>query len=132
MSTSNLVAESVWSEIDSTRTVTDDQLAIFHFIFGKNFERATKLVDQRRVKKICGEPSGRCIYQVMGESQRKDEYFCFPESYCGCYSFFYDTVNRGEQLCCKHQLAARLAASLETCVQVQVPDEELAVLLSKI
>lgn len=37
--------------------------------------------------------------QVMGESRRKEEYFCFPEHFCACYSFFYDTVNRGEQLC---------------------------------
>ncbi|CAK9143299.1 unnamed protein product [Ilex paraguariensis] len=36
---------------------------------------------------------------VVGESRRKEEYFCFPEHYCACYSFFYDIVNRGEQLC---------------------------------
>lgn len=35
-----------------------------HFIFGKNFERATRIVDQRGVKKISGEPSGRSIFQV--------------------------------------------------------------------
>ena len=33
---------------------------------------------------------------------------------------------------CKHQLAARLAASLGACVEVTVPDEELALLLSKL
>ncbi|RDX76879.1 hypothetical protein CR513_43085, partial [Mucuna pruriens] len=33
---------------------------------------------------------------------------------------------------CKHQLAARLAASLGSYVEVKVSDEELAVLLSKI
>ena len=35
----------------------------------------------------------------MGESRKKEEYFCFAEHYCACYSFFYDIVNRGEQLC---------------------------------
>lgn len=33
---------------------------------------------------------------------------------------------------CKHQIAARLAASLGACVDVKVSDEELALLLSKI
>lgn len=35
----------------------------------------------------------------MGESKRKEEYICFPEHLCTCYSFFYDIVGRGEQLC---------------------------------
>ncbi|KAF5733189.1 hypothetical protein HS088_TW17G00729 [Tripterygium wilfordii] len=69
---------------------------------------------------------------VVGESRRKEEYLCFPEHYCACYSFFYDIVNRGEQLSCKHQLAARLAASLGICIEVKVPDEQLAQLLSTI
>ena len=33
---------------------------------------------------------------------------------------------------CKHQLAARLAASLGSYVEVKVSDEELALLLSRI
>jgi hypothetical protein len=33
---------------------------------------------------------------------------------------------------CKHQLAARLAASLGACVEVKVSDEQLALLLSKL
>ncbi|KAF9616783.1 hypothetical protein IFM89_032336 [Coptis chinensis] len=31
-----------------------------------NFERATRIVDQRGVKRISGEPSGRCVFQVWG------------------------------------------------------------------
>ncbi|XP_022149127.1 zinc finger SWIM domain-containing protein 7 [Momordica charantia] len=132
MSASAMVAEAVWKQIKSTRSVTDDQLSVLHFLFGKNFERATRIVDQRGVKKIYGEPSGRSIFQVVGESRRKEEYFCFPENFCACYSFFYDTVNRGEQLCCKHQLAARLAASLGAFIEAKVSDEELALLLSNL
>ncbi|RHN65462.1 putative Zinc finger, SWIM-type [Medicago truncatula] len=132
MSASNLVADQVWKQIESTQTVNDDQLYILHFLFGKNFEGATRIVDQRGVKKISGDPSGRFIFQVTGESRKKDQYLCFAENFCACYSFFYDVVNRGEQLCCKHQLAARLAASLGSYVEVKVSDEELALLLSKI
>ncbi|KAI3753062.1 hypothetical protein L2E82_25107 [Cichorium intybus] len=131
-SNSLLVAETIWTEIQSTRSVTDDQLSILHILFGKNLERASRIVDQRGVKKISGEPSGRSIFQITGESKRKEEYLCFPEHYCACYSFFYDIVNKGEQLCCKHQLAARLAVSLGTYVDVKVSDEQLAFLLAKL
>ncbi|XP_027937023.1 zinc finger SWIM domain-containing protein 7 isoform X2 [Vigna unguiculata] len=103
-----------------------------HFLFGKNFEGATRIVDQRGVSKISAHPSGRFIFQVRGESRRKEQYLCFAENFCACYSFFYDVVNRREQLCCKHQLAARLAASLGSYAEVKVSDEELALLLSTI
>ncbi|KAL2335811.1 hypothetical protein Fmac_010257 [Flemingia macrophylla] len=132
MSASSLVAETIWKEIESTRTVNDDQLWTLHFLFGKNFEGAARIVDQRGVSKISAHPSGRFIFQVTGESRRKDHYLCFAENFCACYSFFYDVVNRGEQLCCKHQLAARLAVSLGSYAEAKVSDEELAVLLSKI
>ncbi|KAL6528104.1 hypothetical protein OROHE_015054 [Orobanche hederae] len=142
MSTCNLVAESVWQAVESTRsvggklncpsTVTDDQLSILHFIYGKNLDKATRILDQRGVKRISGEPSGRSIFQVVGESRKKEEYLCFPEHYCACYSFFYDIVNKGDDLCCKHQLAARLASSTGTCIEVKVSDEELALLLLEV
>ncbi|KAK8700197.1 hypothetical protein V6N13_018600 [Hibiscus sabdariffa] len=63
MSASHLVAESVWKTIESTHSVNEEQLSVLHFLFGKNFERATRIVDQRGVKKIIGEPSGRSILQ---------------------------------------------------------------------
>ncbi|KAL5790476.1 hypothetical protein ACOSQ2_005364 [Xanthoceras sorbifolium] len=132
MSASSLVAESLWGSIESTRSVTDEQLSILHFLFGKNFERATRIVDQKGVKRISSEPAGRSVFQVVGESRRKEEYFCFAEHYCACYSFFYDIVNKGEQLCCKHQLAARLAAAVGACIEVKVSDEQLAQLLAKL
>ncbi|XP_058080758.1 uncharacterized protein LOC131228941 [Magnolia sinica] len=126
------VAEAVWRDIKSSRSVTDDQLQVLHFLFGKNFERATRIVDQGGVKRVSGDPSGRFVFQVVGESRRKEEYICFADHHCTCYSFFYDTVNRGEQLCCKHQLAAQLAAAVEACIEVKVSDEQLALLLSKL
>ncbi|XP_031261175.1 zinc finger SWIM domain-containing protein 7 isoform X2 [Pistacia vera] len=161
MRASSLVAESLWKSIESTRsglyicnfallthnlsveflmftctndfiTVSEDQLSTLYFLFGKNLEKATRIVDQKGVKTISGEPSSRFIFQVMGESRRKEEYYCFAEHYCACYSFFYDIVNKGEQLFCKHQLAARLAAALGACIEIKVSDEQLALLLAKL
>ncbi|XP_021618543.1 zinc finger SWIM domain-containing protein 7 isoform X5 [Manihot esculenta] len=109
MSASSLVAESLWKTIESTLT----GLILFYWWLVAVTEDQLSML-------------------VVAESQRKEEYFCFPEQYCACYSFFYDIVNRGEQLCCKHQLAARLAAALGTCVNVRVSDEQLALLLVKL
>ncbi|XP_017228070.1 uncharacterized protein LOC108203586 [Daucus carota subsp. sativus] len=132
ITTTHLVAESVWKEIESTRSVNSQHLEILHFLFGKNLESAARIVDLKGVKKISGQLSGRTVFQVMGESKRKEEYFCFPEHYCSCHSFFYDIVKNGRQLFCKHQIAARLASSIGFCVDVKVSDEQLAVMLSNL
>ncbi|WOL01689.1 zinc finger SWIM domain-containing protein 7 isoform X1 [Canna indica] len=126
------VAEAVWDQIKSSRAASDDHLSILHFLFGKNLERATRIVDQGGVRKVSASPSGRSLFLVIGESRRKEEYICFPEHHCTCYSFFYDVVNRGEQLCCKHQIAARLAEAVGQFEEVEVSDEQLAMMLSKL
>ncbi|KAH7673482.1 Zinc finger SWIM-type protein [Dioscorea alata] len=126
------VASTLWNQINSSRSVSDDQLSILHFLYGKNLERATRIVDQGGVRKVSGFPSGRFLFLVVGESKRKEEYICFLEHHCTCYSFFYDIVNRGEQLCCKHQIAARLAEAVGAHDEVSVSDEHLALMLSKL
>ncbi|CAD5185092.1 unnamed protein product [Musa acuminata subsp. burmannicoides] len=126
------VAEAVWEQIKSSRSASDDHLSILQFLFGRNLERATRIVDQGGVRKVSAAPSGRSFFLVVGESKRKEEYICFPEHHCTCYSFFYDVVNRGEQLCCKHQIAARLAEAVGEVVEVEVSDEQLATMLSKL
>ncbi|MCE3214883.1 hypothetical protein HAX54_000204 [Datura stramonium] len=120
MSSSALVAEKVWNDIQSTHSVSDEQLSILHFLFGKNLERATKIVDQKGVKRMLGEPSGRSIFQVVGESKRKEEYLCFAEHYCACYSFFYDIVNRGEQLCLPDLLIRWEHVLMLTCLTMSL------------
>ncbi|KAJ0963460.1 hypothetical protein J5N97_028582 [Dioscorea zingiberensis] len=131
-SVSAALASTLWNQIKSTRSVSDDQLAILHFLYGKNLERATRIVDQGGVRRVSGTPSGRFLFLVVGESKRKEEYICFPDHHCTCYSFFYDIVNRGEQLSCKHQIAARLADAVGVHAEVTVSDEHLALMLSKL
>lgn len=109
--------------------LSDEQLSMLHFLFSKNLERALRILDQKGVYRLVSEPSKRVVFQVAGESKSSDRYLCFPKHFCSCHSFFFDVVGRGEQLCCKHQLAARIADALNICQQVVLSDEELAVLL---
>ncbi|XP_052162710.1 uncharacterized protein LOC127779839 [Oryza glaberrima] len=126
------VADAVWAEIRSAGQASDEHLSILEALFGKNMVRACKILDEGGVRRVTGAPSGRSLFLVMGESRRKEEYICFPEHLCTCYSFFYDIVGRGEQLCCKHQLAARLAEAISKHQDIEVTDEELAHMLAKL
>ncbi|KAG6476988.1 hypothetical protein ZIOFF_066238 [Zingiber officinale] len=149
--TSIAVAEAVWEQIKSSRSglssaslsSTDPAFFASHPLFSSmttsvrrspfhNLERATRIVDQGGVRKLSATPSRRSLFLVVGESRKKEEYICFPEHHCTCYSFFYDVVNRGEQLCCKHQIAARLAEAVGQLEEMEVSDEQLAVMLSKL
>ncbi|OMO65796.1 hypothetical protein COLO4_30985 [Corchorus olitorius] len=53
--------------VDSYIVFKTEQLCL-RFLFGKNFERATMIVDQKGVKKISGEPSSRSIFQFSCNS----------------------------------------------------------------
>ncbi|KAJ3673034.1 hypothetical protein LUZ60_006408 [Juncus effusus] len=132
MATTSAAAGAIFDQIKSSHSVSDEQLSILNFLFGKNLERATRIVDQGGVRRVVGLPSGRSLFLVVGESRRKEEYICFPLHLCTCYSFFYDIVNRGEQICCKHQIAARLAEAVGAHQEMEVTDEQLALMLSNI
>ncbi|KAL0916802.1 hypothetical protein M5K25_014341 [Dendrobium thyrsiflorum] len=130
-SASTAVADSIWREIKSSRSGLIFPLPL-HLLFGKNLERATIIVDQGGVQKYSGNPSGRFIFRVAGKSKKKNKYICFPEHFCTCDSFFFDVVSKGEQLCCKHQIAFKLAEAIGVCKEVSITDEELAMKLSDI
>ncbi|XBJ00147.1 hypothetical protein VPH35_020094 [Triticum aestivum] len=89
------VADAVWAQIKAAGHATDEHLSILDHLFGKNMLRACKILDEGGVRRVTGAPSGRSLFLVMGESKRKEEYICFPEHLCTCYSFFYDIVGRG-------------------------------------
>ncbi|PKU65462.1 hypothetical protein MA16_Dca012184 [Dendrobium catenatum] len=130
-SASTAVADSIWREIKSSRSGLIFPLPL-HLLFGKNLERATIIVDEGGVQKHTGNPSGRFIFKVVGNSKKKTKYICFPEHFCTCYSFFHDVVSKGEQLCCKHQIAFKLAEAAGMCKEVSITDEKLAEILSEI
>ncbi|KAG0563413.1 hypothetical protein M758_8G028000 [Ceratodon purpureus] len=130
MGTAEAVVQSIMAAIESADSVTDEQLSTLYFIFEKNLERALRILDQGGVQRVIAQPSQRSVFQVIGESKTgPSSYLCFPEHFCSCQSFFFDVVSRSDQLCCKHQLAAKLASSLHRCRDVTVSDAELAHLL---
>lgn len=108
--------------------LSDEHLFCLHRLCDKTLEHALALVDQGRVQAYVARESGRMVFHVHSERTRKsgqETYVCFPEHYCSCYAFLYDVVGRGEHICCKHQLAARIAQVTHRCNLVEVSDETI-------
>ncbi|KXZ41933.1 hypothetical protein GPECTOR_240g575 [Gonium pectorale] len=97
-------------------------------LFGKNFAKALEVVDGGGILCYEGEASGRRVYKVPGR-RPSDQYIVFPTHYCSCQSFQFDVVGRGEAVCCKHQLAARLATVLQRVVTIRTSDISIAHML---
>ncbi|KAL6752684.1 hypothetical protein V8C86DRAFT_2749718 [Haematococcus lacustris] len=119
-----LLEEASKSPTTSAERV-DELLASLAHIYGRNFWKALEIVDQGLVACLQGEQSGRQIFQVQGKTAA-DKYLVFPAHFCSCQAFFYEVVNKGEAVCCKHQLAARVSWSLQRCPVLVVSDVQLA------
>ncbi|MEW5319805.1 MAG: hypothetical protein WDW38_010932 [Sanguina aurantia] len=100
----------------------------FSLVYGKNWAKAMEIVDSKGVTAYVADKSRRTIYKVLG-SAATDHYTVFPRHYCSCHSFFYDVAFRSEAVCCKHQLAARVAAALNICTVIQTSDLTIAQML---
>ncbi|GFR52481.1 hypothetical protein Agub_g15051 [Astrephomene gubernaculifera] len=97
-------------------------------LYGKNFAKALEVVDGGGIVCYVGEETGRKVYKVPGK-RPADQYIVFPAHYCSCQSFLYDVVGRSEAVCCKHQLAARLATVLNRATVIQTSDVTVAHML---
>ena len=109
------IADAIFDEIRASGTetrapeLTDRHLEVLAAVFRENhLANALELVQTGRVKRLVAERSGRSCFQVQGKSAR-EEYLVHPRHYCSCRAFQWDVVSRGDQLICKHQLAARIA-----------------------
>jgi predicted nucleic acid-binding Zn finger protein len=91
-----------------------------------------EVIQAGRVRRVVAERSGRSMYAVHGSgAHEKSPYLCFPAHFCSCRSFFWECVNRGEALACKHQLAAKLASVLRCAKTTTVDDVLLGNMMMK-
>ena len=114
------VLEQICDELRSKPTLTRAQWDRLMSSLGDRFDKAWRLVEQRRVKKYVFEPSGRVVWVVVG---RESEYQVLPESgYCDCSDFYFRVVD-GEAGLCYHLMAQRLAEALEEYEEISEEDE---------
>jgi hypothetical protein len=61
------------------------------------------------------------LAQVKGH-KAGEVHTCLGGHFCSCHAFFYDVVNKSNQLLCKHLVAAQFARVLQRCRTVYVAD----------
>jgi predicted nucleic acid-binding Zn finger protein len=120
-----LILERVLDEVRSEREISRSNWERLRSIFGYRFDRAWRLVQERRVKRYTFHPSGRVIWVVIGQG---GEYQVYPNAgYCGCDDFYFRVID-GEAGLCYHLLGQRLAEALESYDSVEEEDEAYSLL----
>jgi predicted nucleic acid-binding Zn finger protein len=120
-----LILERVLDEVRSEREISHANWERLRSTFGYRFDRAWRLVQERRVKRYTFHPSGRVIWVVIGQG---GEYQVYPNAgYCGCDDFYFRVID-GEAGLCYHLLGQRLAEALESYDSVEEEDEAYSLL----
>jgi len=120
--------ESVCDAVRSARQLTRSQWERLRSAFGDRFDKAWRLVEERRVKLYIFEPSEREAWIVVG---RGGEYQILPASrYCSCNDFYYRVVD-GEAGFCYHLIGQRLAEALGSYDEVREGDEFFEALMTE-
>src|SRR3990170_5336928 len=98
------VLEDVCRTVKLEGQVSETQAARLTEAFGQRFAKASKEVEEGRVKKYVFQPSGRVVWIVVG---KKRDYLVMPAiDYCSCYDFFFQ-FDHGHV--CYHIIAQKLA-----------------------
>jgi predicted nucleic acid-binding Zn finger protein len=122
------ILESVCDSVLSSRQLTRSQWDRLRSAFGDRFDKAWRLVEERRVKLYVFEPSGRRAWIVVGKG---GEYQILPASgYCGCNDFYFRVIN-GEAGFCYHLIGQRLAETLGSYDRVHEGDEFFDALMTE-
>ena len=115
-----LILERVLDEVRTEKQLSRSNWERLRGTFGYRFDRAWKLVQEKRVKKYTFHPSRRVVWVVIGQ---RGEYQIYPNAgYCGCDDFYFRVVD-GEAGLCYHLLGQRLAEALGSFDLVEEEDE---------
>lgn len=78
-------------------------------LLGEVVERALDLIDSTEIKLYRSVHSSRELFEIQGETA---VYRFFPKlPFCSCRAFIKQVIT-GEEYCCKHYIAARIAKAL--------------------
>jgi len=107
-------------EAKSSGRLSKERVAELRSLFGERFEKALRLLEERRVKRYAFEPSGRIVWVVVGKEK---EYQILPRAgYCSCDDFYFRVID-GETGLCYHLIAQSLAEVLGVYEEIKEGDE---------
>jgi predicted nucleic acid-binding Zn finger protein len=120
-----LILERVLDEVRTEKQLSRSNWEQLRRTFGYRFDRAWRLVQEKRVKKYTFHPSGRVVWVVVGQG---GEYQIYPNAgYCGCDDFYFRVVD-GEAGLCYHLLGQKLAEALGSFDLIEEEDEAYCLL----
>lgn len=106
-----------------------EEILALNDLLGDVVEKALDLIDNTPIKLYRSQQSGRELFEVQGLFKK---YRFLPTlAYCNCTTF-YQQVLRGEEYCCKHYLAGRIAKALGKVEIVEKPAIEFRKILKEI
>ena len=123
-----LILEHVLDEVRTQKELSRSNWERLRNTFGDRFDRAWRLVQERRVKRYTFHPSGRVVWVVIGQG---GEYQIYPAAgYCGCDDFFFRVID-GEAGLCYHLMGQKIAEALGSFDSVDEEDEVYRLLTSE-
>ena len=115
-----LILERVLDEVRTEKQLSRNNWERLRGIFGYRFDRAWRLVQEKRVNRYTFRPSGRVVWVIVGQG---GEYQIYPNAgYCGCDDFYFRVID-GETGLCYHLLGHKLAEALGNYDVVEEEDE---------
>ncbi len=123
-----LVLERILDEARSERSLSRSAWERLHATFGERFDRAWRLVQEKRIKRYTFRPSGRVLWVAVGQT---GEYQVYPAAgYCGCDDFYFRVLD-GDVAICYHLLGQRLADALGAFDSIEEDDEAYSLLVGE-
>ena len=123
-----LVLDRVLDEARSERSLSRTGWERLHSAFGERFDRAWRLVQEKRIKRYTFRPSGRVVWVAVGQS---GEYQVYPNAgYCGCDDFYFRVLD-GDAAICYHLLGQTLADALAAYDSIDEDDEAYSLLVGE-
>ncbi|MBM3291123.1 hypothetical protein FJY84_00420 [Candidatus Bathyarchaeota archaeon] len=115
-----LILERILDELRSERTLSRSNWERLKRVFDERFDKAWRLVQEKRIKKYIFSPSLRIIWIAIGQGA---EYEILPHAgYCSCDDFYFRVVD-GNTGICYHLLAQKIAEAMDSYEEVKEEDD---------
>jgi predicted nucleic acid-binding Zn finger protein len=123
----HITLEQIIRELRTSKEISSTNWQRLRSTFGDRFDKAWKLVTNKRIKRYIFRPSLRSIWIAIGQNA---EYLIYSNAgYCSCSDFYFRVLDN-EKSYCYHLLAQKLAESLNHYDKIEEDDDAYFELMS--
>ena len=121
--------EQLFSEIKEIGQFNTDLIKYLEDTFPEQGEKIIEVL-KRKVMKYIYLPSGRVIWMIKGEKQKR--YLLYPKIFCSCQDFYKNTVIKKTRPYCKHIIAQIISEALQIFIEKEKEDEKFNMLIKRL